>query len=40
MEIIATQVIPSILTFGFTSLISYLAKNGKLKNKTYEERKK
>ena len=39
MEIIATQVIPSILTFGFTSLISYLAKNGKLKNKTYEERK-
>ena len=37
MEIVFTQVIPTFVGFGFTSLISYLAKHGKLKNKEYEK---
>ena len=34
---VVVQVVPTIVTFGFTSLISYLAKNGKLNNKKYDE---
>ena len=37
MELVFTQVIPTFVGFGFTSLISYLAKHGKLKNKEYEK---
>ena len=37
MEIVFTQVIPTFVGFGFTSLVSYLAKHGKLKNKEYEK---
>ena len=37
--LLITNICPSLISLGFTNLINYLGKKGKLKNKNYEEQK-
>ena len=38
--LLITNICPSLISLGFTNLINYLGKKGKLKNQLYESQKK